>query len=76
VPDPNVWNDKDLALRWFEFEHLPEDLKAVSKKVYVLAEEMYETLQPGAERSAGLRKLLEAKDCFVRQALADRPEAQ
>ena len=28
----------------------------------------------GAELSAGLRKLLEAKDCFVRQALIDGRE--
>lgn len=27
---------------------------------------------PGPEVSAGLRKLLEAKDCFVRAALMDR----
>ena len=27
------------------------------------------TLPDGAEKSAGLRKLLEAKDCFVRAAL-------
>lgn len=71
-----VWNDKKLALRWFEFEHLPSDLRAVSFEVFELAERMYEILGPGAEKSAGMRKLLEAKDCFVRQALADRPEAQ
>ena len=30
----------------------------------------FETLLPdGPEKSAGLRKLLEAKDCFVRAAL-------
>jgi hypothetical protein len=68
-----VWNDKRLALRWFEYEHLPADLQEVSKQFYGLAEQMYELLAPGAERSAGMRKLLEAKDCFVRQAVADRP---
>lgn len=30
------------------------------------------TVQDGPELTAGLRKLLEAKDCFVRQALIDR----
>ena len=31
-------------------------------------------LQVGPELAAGLRMLLEAKDCFVRQALLDRVE--
>jgi hypothetical protein len=30
---------------------------------------MADTLPEGAELTAGLRKLLEAKDCFVRSAL-------
>lgn len=64
---------KKHALRYFEFEHLPEDLKVISSLVYDLAEAMYMDLGSGAEKSAGLRKLLEAKDCFVRQALDDRP---
>jgi hypothetical protein len=35
----------------------------------MLAEEMSAALPECAELSAGLRKLLEAKDCFVRAAL-------
>jgi hypothetical protein len=34
---------------------------------------MLQTLPPGPELTAGLRKLLEAKDCFVRAKL-DRGE--
>lgn len=30
------------------------------------------SVEHGPELSAGLRKLLEAKDCFVRQALLDQ----
>lgn len=67
---------KQHALRHFEFEHLPEDLKAISSQVYDLAEAMYMDLGSGAEKSAGMRKLLEAKDAFVRQALDDRPSTQ
>ena len=37
-----------------------------------LAEAMVNALPDGPELTAGLRKLLEAKDCFVRAAL-DRP---
>lgn len=53
----------------FAFEHLPEHLRVVSAPCADLAEEMITALPDGPELSAGLRKLLEAKDCFVRAAL-------
>ena len=56
-------------MRYFEYKHLPEKLQEVSKPVGELAEKMNEELPEGAEKSAGLRKLLEAKDCFVRAKL-------
>lgn len=56
-------------LKHFEFEHLPERLKVVSRPICDLAKQMDETLPDGAEKSTGLRKLLEAKDAFVRAAL-------
>lgn len=55
-------------LRHFEFGHLPEHLAAVSQEFHRLAHVMHNTLPDGAEKSAGLRKLLEAKDCMVRAA--------
>lgn len=69
-------DNKSLALRWFAYDHLPEDLQDVSREIYAVAEAMYVGLGSGAEKLAGMRKLLEAKDCFVRQALADRPSTQ
>lgn len=56
-------------LKFFEYEHLPADLQAVSKECHGVAHKMVETLPEGPELSTGLRKLLEAKDCFVRAAL-------
>lgn len=53
----------------FTFAHLPAHLRATSKACHDLAEQMTSTLPDGPELSAGLRKLLEAKDCFVRAAL-------
>lgn len=50
----------------FAWEHLPPHLQAVSRPCAELADTMIEALPDGAELSAGLRKLLEAKDCFVR----------
>ncbi len=57
-------------MKYFEFKHLPEHLQAVSRPFGELAEQMNADLQDGPEKSAGLRKLLEAKDCMVRAALS------
>lgn len=51
---------------FFEYSHLPQHLQTVSKPICDLAKKMNEQLPDGPEKSAGLRKLLEAKDCFVR----------
>lgn len=56
-------------MQYFEYSHLPPHLQKVSKPIGVLAEEMDRLLPNGAEKSAGLRKLLEAKDCLVRANL-------
>lgn len=53
-------------MRWFDFDHLPPKLREVSEPVCALARHVDETLPEGPEKTAGLRKLLEAKDCFVR----------
>jgi len=58
-------------LRWFECAHLPEKFRVVSSPFGELAQQMCLTLRPGAERTVMLRKLLEAKDAAVRQALDD-----
>lgn len=56
-------------LQFFDYEHLPAHLQAVSKPFGDLARQMVETLPRNAERTSGLRKLLEAKDCAVRALL-------
>lgn len=56
-------------MKFFAYAHLPEQLQAVSKPIGDLAAAMDESLPDGAEKSTGLRKLLEAKDAFVRAAL-------
>jgi hypothetical protein len=55
--------------KYFAFKHLPESLQSVSEPIAELAKLMDETLPDGPEKSAGMRKLLEAKDCFVRARL-------
>ena len=56
-------------LKYFEYEHLPDHLQEISKPICVLAKNMDLELPDFAEKSAGLRKLLEAKDCLVRAHL-------
>jgi len=56
-------------LRHFTYAHLPEHLQAVSRACGDLAQAMAAELPDGPELTTGLRKLLEAKDCFVRAAL-------
>jgi hypothetical protein len=55
----------------FQFDHLPEHLQAISKPCHDLAVAMTDELHDGPELTAGLRKLLEAKDCFVRAAIEE-----
>lgn len=56
-------------MQFFTYAHLPERLQVVSKPIGDLARQIDETLPDCAEKSAGLRKLLEAKDCFVRAGI-------
>lgn len=60
------------TIKYFSYEHLPAKLQEVSKPLGELAKLMEETLPDGAEKSAGMRKLLEAKDCFVRAKLEEK----
>ena len=56
--------------QFFAYEHLSrEDMRAISRQCHDLAAAMVEALPDGPELTAGLRKLLEAKDCLVRAAL-------
>jgi hypothetical protein len=55
--------------RFFAYDHLRPALQEISGPCHDLAETMIRNLPDGPELTAGLRKLLEAKDCFVRAAL-------
>ena len=64
----------ERMLKHFTYDHLPQHLQDISKEVCKLAVAMAENLDSGnplvgAEVTTGLRKLLEAKDCFVRARL-------
>jgi hypothetical protein len=68
-------------LRYFQYEHLQGTSKLLSSSCAELAHNMVEGAVAAVDRGetvdiaelvAGLRKLLEAKDCFVRARLPQR----
>lgn len=58
--------DADPILRYFHYSHLPPKLQAVSKAFFEMAKFIVTACPRNAERTASLRKLLEAKDAAVR----------
>ena len=56
----------EILLQFFEFKHLPPHLQKVSEQFYIAAYDLCALVPPNPERTAALRKLLEAKDCAVR----------
>lgn len=61
--------DEPIA-RYFTFTHLPDGpMRETSRNLAIIARRTVTEVRPSAERSAGLRKLLEAKDCLVRAVL-------
>lgn len=58
--------NEDRMLKWFAFQHLPNELQGVSTHFHHIAHTLVEQLEPGPERTTALRKLLEAKDAAVR----------
>lgn len=56
--------------QFFEYNHLPEPLYTISYQCSTLKDVMLANIEDSAELTAGLRKLLEAKDCFVRAMVA------
>lgn len=55
-------------VKYFKYDRLPEHLQMVSKPFYELAHKINQDsiFVDEDEKQAGLRKLLEAKDCIVR----------
>lgn len=56
-------------LRYFQYDHLPPHLQDIARPLAFVADQMVAKLKHSPEVTAGLRKLLEAKDCFVRAGL-------
>jgi hypothetical protein len=59
-------------MRFFTSENVPVSLQDISKPCAKLATQMDALLVESAEKTAGLRKLLEAKDAFLRALLEEQ----
>lgn len=77
-PQPDPLEGRHQSVRdvgqHFAYAHLPADLAAVSKPFTDLRDQLLAALPDSAELTVGLRKLLEAKDCCVRAAVAARED--
>lgn len=60
---------KHYLRQFFEYKHLPEKMQTVSKNFGELAATLDFLLPDNPEKSAAMRKLLEAKDCAVRATI-------
>ena len=70
TPIGHIAHDRPSPImKYFEYEHLKDRLRLVSAPICEIARMMDNSLPDSAEKSAGLRKLLEAKDCLVRAAM-------
>lgn len=78
---PVLTSGQLTILRYFQYEHLQGTSKLLSSSCAELAHNMVEGAVAAVDRGeyvdmaelvAGLRKLLEAKDCFVRARLPQR----
>ena len=69
-------NEINDLLAYFAYDHLPAHLRETAKPLAILAKKYAADLPSNAETLAGLRKLLEAKDCLVRSALTTLPPSQ
>jgi hypothetical protein len=64
-------------MKWLEPNpHLPEDLIWIPNVAQLMAQGIVERIDDGPELAAGLRKLLEAKDCFVRAMMETRAKSK
>ena len=63
-----------MILRYFTYSHLPPALQDASAPFCSLALQIADGPTAGPETTTALRKLLEAKDCYVRAVLHEKKE--
>ncbi len=61
-------------LKWFDRSHAVKSVDDIHVACRGLAKQMDAALPEGPEKTVGMRKLLEAKDCFVRAKVEQENE--
>lgn len=61
-------NKQHELMQFFAYEHLPKEKQQYSKPFGILAKMLDENLPENSEKTAALKRLLEAKDCAVRSS--------
>lgn len=73
IYDPADYETRHPAIReimrWFDYDHLSGAPRTTAYSCSELAKAMVDETPDSAELTAGLRKLLEARDCFVRASV-------
>jgi hypothetical protein len=59
-------------LGYLDCPHLPEDLRRFTEPLHRAGVDLSDLLPDSPELTAGLRKLVEAKDCLIRAAIDAR----
>lgn len=63
------------GLRWLTPNpNLPEPQRTIAQSFYSMAVSLVDECDEGIETTAGLRKMVEAKDCFVRASIDKRDQ--
>jgi hypothetical protein len=65
-------NDVRELLHFFKYGHLPLELQAIVEPICSTIDILLPQIDDSPELTVGLRKLLEAKDCFVRAKLISK----
>lgn len=74
IPDSRDPRTIDKVLLLEPNPNLPPDARQVATAFARLAQQMVNTLKDGDQLLEGFQKLIEARDCFVRQSLRDGGE--
>lgn len=72
VSDRNEYTKNIIRFLSKDAKHLPDSVKDIWSYTQVYVSDLLDALPDGIEFTAGLRKLLEANDCFMRHALTSR----
>lgn len=58
-----------MNMKFFDYKYMPKHLHSITKPFHDIAHTLNEDLPDGVEKQEGLRRLMEARNCFVRAGI-------